>query len=397
MSPCIRPALRPDHGASPRNRGPRVVALVALLSLVLAACGGSGAGTGDAAGEGDSQTYELKVTADQTADAAAAGKEAGRGKKYAKPTGKKIALIEFSSAVTSSERTKRALEEVADEFGFEFVSCDPNFDAQKVKQCASAMLAEKPDVIFSYIQEAAALGSAVQDAAAQGIPWISLGSQITPHPDIVQYMVEAEHAQRAIDAWILENFGDEGDPGKVMGMTATAAGDANVAYAETLEEELGDNPLVDLEVVHDLDLANIQQDTTTAVRTALTRHPDLDVIWTVCDTCVPTVYQAVQSSGGSAAVAGSFSAPQTIDLIRAGHVDAIVDSPWEVFSWIAMDKMVESWATDEELPADYSGYPIELGEPYVITQENVGEGTSPILGPDFESFFRAKWSAEFAR
>jgi hypothetical protein len=35
-------------------------------------------------------------------------------------------------------------------------------------------------------------------------------------------------------------------------------------------------------------------------------------------------------------------------------------------------------------------------EPYVITRENaLTSGPAPIYGPDYESYFRAKWKKEF--
>jgi hypothetical protein len=44
----------------------------------------------------------------------------------------------------------------------------------------------------------------------------------------------------------------------------------------------------------------------------------------------------------------------------------------------------------------FASYGQGFMEPYMVTKENVGEsGAAPIFGPDIESFFKAKWKAEF--
>jgi ABC-type sugar transport system substrate-binding protein len=253
----------------------------------------------------------------------------------------------------------------------------------------------------SYQHQPLEFGGTLQDASARGIPWINLGEGVTPHPAMLNYTADASQIQEVFDSWLVDRLKEKaGDSTpKLLMMGAPQAALSAAEEGKRLEEDMTEAG-VDVVVNHDLDLENLEQDTIDTIRQTLQQHPDLTAVWTICDFCVPIEAQAVRSvpEEQRPLVTGNFSTENTVDLIRSGEVEGVVDVPWEQFGWIALDQAARHWATGEPLPEEnvVSDYPIDLGEPYVLDAETAGSsGPVPIYGPDFPAFFEAKWSEEY--
>ena len=86
-------------------------------------------------------------------------------------------------------------------------------------------------------------------------------------------------------------------------------------------------------------------------------------------------------------------------LVREGKVDAIMDLPLEASVWVGFDQLLGYWSRQRPIDTSFDvmskGYGLTFMEPYLVTKENVGEGAIPVVGPDHESYFRAKWKAEY--
>jgi ABC-type sugar transport system substrate-binding protein len=198
----------------------------------------------------------------------------------------------------------------------------------------------------------------------------------------------------------MRNRGFE-EPMKLFAITAPTVGVASLNQENQLKEDI--EAAGDIELIkHDLDLANAVQDTLNTSRQTLERNPDLAGMWTLCDFCLPLMAQTVKSKQPDerkTVVAGMFSNPETIANIRNGEADAVADYAWDLPVWVGMDQALQNWTRDQEIEKTFDvfdSYPLEFMEPYVITKENAGEsGPAPIYGPDYRTFFKTKWAAEF--
>lgn len=355
----------------------------------------------------DDAGFALRATAEESAAAAAAGTEAGTRLGAAElPAGKKVGVMLLSAQSASSQRIVSAAEEIAALLGYEVITCDPNFDAQKVAQCATSLVAQKPDIIFSVSQNPGPMGSSLGDAAEQGIFWVGTVDAVQPAPGLTAYGAPGKVTATAINSWLFAEMAKrkgEGAELQVMALTAPTVGIASLEQQNTLIADAEAAGNVRIVVQHDLDLPNIVQDTLSTTSQTLQQYPELAGTWTVCDFCVPLIAQAVAAAGVPAdkrpVIAGNYTTAQTISDLRAGNVDGVVDLPWETQVWVGMDQALQAWARGSEAAPGFevfASYDQGFMEPYMITKENVGDsGAAPIFGPDYESYFKAKWKAEF--
>lgn len=400
----------------PRGVIRRTAIGLALLSLLAsAACSSSGAtgqktssntdqnssspsSTASSGSASGTSRYRWSGTPDETKAAAAAAVDPAPPK-LTKPAGKVIAFIPFNGQSTSSQRVQQGVADAVHALGYKLITCDPGSNAQQVPVCANSMVAQHPNLILSYFLEPAALGSALQSAASANIPWVDIGSPVSPDKNLIQYALPVKLSQDAIDKWIVANLKPSSGTMEVYGIAATATGTTGVQEKDMFDTAVKSAPQLKWVGDHDLDLSNLQQDTVSAVNQALTQYPHLGAIWTVCDLCVPIIAQTVKAAGRNVIVTGNFSTPQTVELIRSGQVAAVVDNPWEAWGWIALDRALTAWATNKPFASSGAGadYPLRFGEPYILTKENAGSGNepSPVYGPDFATYFKTKWKAEF--
>lgn len=379
--------------------GLRLLAMTALLAPLLA---------GNAVAQ-ENQTWALQVTPTQTKEATEAGAADGAKAKgpFPLPTGKKIGVILLSGQSASSNRILEPVKTLAALLKFDVITCDPNFDAQKVTQCATSMVAQNASAVFTISTSPGPMGSALKDAQAAGIPFFGTVSGVQPSPLIVPYgspgvataqlsakwLFDAAKARKGADAKL-----------KFMIMTAPTVGLANLIEEQEVIKAAAKNPNVEIVIKHDLDLGNIVQDTIAMSKQSVQQYPDLAGIWTVCDLCIPLISQALDTEGLSGdkrpIIAGDFTTAQTVDLIRKGKVDAVMDLPLEASVWVGFDQLLGLWSQKRPIDTSYDvfekGYSLKFMEPYILTKENVGaSGPIPVISPDYESYFRAKWKAEY--
>ena len=381
----------------------------ALRAAALAGALAWGALTGVPSARADSAVWELRKTPEAIAAAKAAGlADAARaGGKVAAPTGKKVGLILLSAQSPANIRIAATAKAIGKTFGFELVVCDPDFDAQKVVQCATSIVAQKPDAVMSDAHEPAALGSSLNDAHEMGIPWFALVVNVTASPAMVQYGITGREVGSVYDDWLLDEIAKrkgKDKPHSVMALGAPALGLALLAQQQQLAVDIKSHPGAVLLVQHDLDLPNIVQDTLSITKQTLGQHPDLGGTWTVCDFCVPLLAQVYDSEGltGDArpVVGGNYTTAQSADLMRKGKVDGVVDIAFESSIYVVFDQLLEKWARGHAVDASpdifSKSYSLKFMEPYMVTKENVGaSGAIPIFGADYEDYFAAKWGAEF--
>jgi ABC-type sugar transport system substrate-binding protein len=335
-----------------------------------------------------------------TAEAKTAG-EAAAGEKATLPTGKTIGVVQLSGQSATSIAITDAAKQIGKLLDYKVNVCDPNFDAQKVPQCANSIVAQNPDVVYSVSQNPGPMGSGFKDAVAKDIPWFGTGSASTPAPGLTDYGVDGFELASSIDKYMLDKMNAGTNDKKVFAITAPTVGQASINEGEQLTKDVKASTGATL-VKHDLDLANAVQDTLNSTRQTLEQNPELGAVWTLCDFCLPLMAQQVaqkQKTDRTTTVAGLFSSPDSIDGIRKGSIDAVADNAWSLPVWVGMDQALAKMAGNKPIASGadvYKGYDLPFNKPYVITKENAGAaGAAPIFGPDYETFFKAKWAKEY--
>jgi ABC-type sugar transport system substrate-binding protein len=354
-------------------------------------------------------TWELRTTPDVVAAARKAGvADAHRdGDRVAPPGAKKIGLILLSGQSPANQRVVTAAQEISRLFEFDLIVCDPNFDTQRVGQCATSLVAQKPDAMISTSQSAVALGPSLQDAHRQGIPWFGLVAGVAPSPAIIPYGITGREVGAVYDAWLFAEMAKRKGsqaPLTIMALGAPAVGLAIKAQQDQLVEDANKIKRVKIVVLHDLDLSNVVQDTLSVTKQTMQRYPDLGGTWTVCDFCVPLIAQALATEGHADAqrpvVGGDYTMPRTVGLMRQGKVDGVVDIDFESSVYVAFDQLLEKWTRGRAINVDpdvfTKGYSLKFMAPYMVTRDNVGASIAiPIFGSDYKDYFAAKWQAEF--
>lgn len=411
--------------AGTRLRRAALAVLLALVAgLAVAGCGSSdddAADTGAATTAAPAETtaaaddapaeapraeasggYIWSGTPEEAAEAVRAG-EADAGEPVEPPSGRSIGVIQLSGQSATSKAIKAAAEEIGDLFGYRVNVCDPNFDAQKVPQCATSIVSQNPSVVFSVSQNPGPMGSAVKQAGDRRIPWFGTGSASTRSPYVNDLGIDGFALARVLDEWLFRAMDERStaDPKRLFAITAPTVGVASLNEENQLKEDIEAAGGIEL-IKHDLDLANAVQDTLNTTRQTLEQNPDLAGMWTLCDFCLPLMAQTVASKQPGerrTVVAGMFSSPETIADIRSGRADAVADYAWALPVWVGMDQALREWTRGDSIDqgeAIYDDYSLPFMEPYVITRENaLASGPAPIYGPDYETYFKTKWAKEY--
>jgi ABC-type sugar transport system substrate-binding protein len=289
-------------------------------------------------------------------------------------------------------------------FGYTVKVCDPNFDPQKVPQCATSILAQNPNVIFSVSTNTGAMGSGFNDAVKKGIPWFSVVSGVVPAKGVYDYGTVGVELTKLVDAYLFTQMRRTNSerPLKLFAIGAPTVGLASLVEGQTLARDVkaaGDVTLIN----HDLDLSNAVQDTLTTSQQVLQQNPTLGGMWTLCDFCLPLMAQQVKNAQGDnrkTVVAGLYANPQAVAGIRDGSIDAVSDHPWQSSVWVAMDQALQSWARGTKVAGGkvvYNRYRLPFMDPYLLTKANVKTSGAviPVYGPDYETYFTTKWRKEF--
>jgi ABC-type sugar transport system substrate-binding protein len=389
---------------SGRTRLGAVIGILIVLMLSAAACGGDDDDTAASPETTGETATETGVPTEDDTEAAreAAGEDAQE--RVDVPGGRRIGVIQLSGTSSQSIGVVATARQIAEKFGWDVSVCDPNFDPQKIAQCATSIVAQNPTVVFSVSTNTGAMGSGYREAVRRGIPWISVVSGAVPAEGLYDYGTDGFDLAEIINTYLFEEMRERNDsePHKLFAIGAPTVGVASANSGKQLAEDV--EAADDIELInHDLDLSDAVQDTLNTTRRTLQQHPDLAGVWTLCDFCLPLMAQEVRKAQGTdrtTVVAGLYANPQAIEGIRNGTIDAVSDLPWQSSVWIGMDQVLQNLTRDTEIASTedvYGSYDLEFMQPYVIDESNVGDfgANIPVYGPDYETYFTTKWEEEF--
>jgi len=384
---------------------------MALVAVLATGCGGddedtttaAGTTTGTAAaatstGVAPERTEEAKKAAEADAEKA--------GGRVDPPTGKKIGFMYLSKSTEASVRQYEDLKTAADLFGFEIVTCDPNFDPAKTAQCATSLVAAKPDLIISAASPTSALGGGLKAAHDQGIPWIMTGAVQTPSEYYTaQYVPDERELSKTLNDWVFQQLQEKNGnvEGTLVAFQAPTVGAGVIDRDKQRAEDLKAHPGLK-QKTHDIDLADAVQDTIKTTKQFVQNTPDVVALWNTCDFCTPPMGQALDQLGKNGddrpVTVGIYTTKQSREQIKAGKVSGAVENNFGAQSMVAIDQAVQHWARDTPFAKDASvfseGYGIKILEPWIVTKDNVGDtATVRNQGEDYETYFKTKWAAEF--
>ena len=212
------------------------------------------------------------------------------------------------------------------------------------------------------------LTSAVEDAQDQGIPVFNVNDGLIA---AAEYYVGPNAYQNGLLAaeWISNKLGDEGKVAIVIGMPkAFAARERTAGFKDWIEQNNSG-----LEVIAEQNADWDRQTAKNLAATWIQQNPDLKAIFCNNDTMALGVVEAVEEAEADILVVGVDGIGEAYDSIRAGKLDATVDSFPFYMAQVATECALRVLA-GQELPR------VVATPQALIDSENVDMEAAEIIG-----------------
>ena len=212
------------------------------------------------------------------------------------------------------------------------------------------------------------LTSAVEDAQAAGIPVINVNDGLIA---AAEYYVGPKAFQNGLLAaeWISNKLGDEGQVAIVIGMPKAFAARERTEGFKTWVEENNSG----LEIVAEQNADWDRQKAKELTNTWIQQYPDLKAVFCNNDTMALGVVEAVEEAEKDILVVGVDGIGEAYDSIRAGKLDATVDSFPYYMSQVATECALRVMA-GQEMPR------VVATPQALIDSENVDTPAAEIIG-----------------
>ncbi|MGY1773738.1 sugar ABC transporter substrate-binding protein [Blastococcus sp. SYSU D00813] len=387
---------------------PRSLAACAAAAALLltAACsesddggsGGGGGSGGDSSAGGRLGDLPLPELTPEIEEAATAAAEAA-GEPVELPA-QTIGYISYGEAIPISARLTQGVQNAAAALGWELEVCDGQSTPQGQLTCATNFVNTGVDAILTNGMPQSSIAPALTQAEAAGIPVVNIGGYIGQEDlfDGSIYPDEAEFGQ-VLGDWLVDQLPDGGEIA-----TQTFQADFVIQRLEGLDRALEGSD-VTIGDTFDADAANLIPGAQQAVSSSFNGNPDIQAYYLTFSGSEIGAAQAMQVLRPGAQfperpmILTFYANLPTIDLIRAGQVDAAAENTHEWIAWVAMDQLAEFFGRDTPIstePRPDYGDGLEFWQPFVVDAENLpAEGELAPPPVDFEGFFTTKWSTEF--
>jgi ABC-type sugar transport system substrate-binding protein len=386
-----------------RSWAPLLV-LAMLLAVLVSACGGGGSSSDEGSGGNQKPTGIQEGSGSRKAVA-----EEAAAKVAEPPTklpAKQVGILQILGSIESAQRAENALKEATGALGWSTTVCDAQGEPTKMASCGESLLNSGAEAIFVIGIEPSLIKAQLIKAKKMGVPMVEVTGQVEPDPN-----------------WAGRYYPDEGKAGQILseslmkklesveGTSDIAVADYPAGWGHARTEELtkaveGSNGKVKIVAESTTDAANLVQGTEQTVTDTLTQNPDLKAYWFAFD-----------SAGQAAApvIAAKYSGKEfperpwvvtfhgdlgTLELMRKGEIDEVVDVPYDASAWIGVDQAAEFFAREKAFETSpqpsYGGF--EIFDYATINKENLpppGQYREP--KNDFVTFFKTKWKEEFGK
>jgi ABC-type sugar transport system substrate-binding protein len=382
--------------------------LIVLVAAVVVGCGGGGSSSSGEEGESSSSSSGPTGVQEGSGGPKEAAEEAAAkvaGKPVSLPA-KKVGILQILGAIESAQRAENTIKDAIKTLGWSVTSCDAQGEPTKMASCGESLLNEGVEAIFVLGIEPSLIKAQLIKAKKMGVPMIEFSGQVEEDPNwTATYYPDEAKAGEILAASLMEKL-ETVEGTSDISVANYPAGWASVR-TEQLEkdvEESGGKVKISAESV--TDAANLVQGTEQTVTTQITQNPELKAFWFAFD-----------SAGQAAApvIASKYAGKEfperpwvvtfhgdlgTLELMRKGDIDEVVDVPYDAAGWVAVDQAAQYFA--RKTPFDTNPQPTYGGfETYdykTITKENLppkGQYVEPTN--DFVTFFKTKWKEEFGK
>ena len=211
------------------------------------------------------------------------------------------------------------------------------------------------------------LTSAVEDAQSNGIPVFNVNDGLIA---AAEYYVGPNAYQNGLLAaeWVSDKLGDEGQVAVVIGMAkAFAARERTAGFEDWIKENNSG-----LEIVAEQNADWDRQKAKELTNTWIQQYPDLKAIFCNNDDMALGVVEAVEEAEADILVVGVDGIGEAYDSIRAGKLDATVDSFPYYMAQVATEVALRS-AAGQDIPR------VVATPQALIDSENVDQDAAEII------------------
>ena len=378
-----------------------LAALVCALALLAAACGddddsSSSTPATDTAAQGDART--------QLAEESGLAAATAIGEKVEVPP-LNVGFVNIVGAVESAQRAERTFTEAADVLGWKVNSCDAQGDPTQMARCSDSLLDQNVDVLVVLGIEPSLIKAQLSKAKNQNVPVVEFSGQVAPDPGFAgTYYPDEPAAGQVLTDYLVEKLNALPDATVPIAVTDYPV-QWSTARTDTLRKAVEGQSKIKIEVDATTDAANLVEGTRKQVNDQLTANPDLKAFWFGFDSAGQAGAQAVQQKFPGETfpdkpMVVTFHADlSTIDLMRAGAIDAVSDVPYDASGWVAVDQIAEFFARETPMASEPQPQYQGVGDTYdyvVVDSTNLPpEGEYRTPEHDYQTFFTTKWSNEF--
>ena len=388
-----------------RRRLSVLACLAVVLGPVAAGCGSSNDSSSTNGSSGDKGGGVKAGTGSRRETAVAAGEQAakGAGGKVTLPPGKTVGFLQILGGIESADRTANAARTALKQVGYKMVLCDGQGDPTKWASCADSLIARNVSAIITTGIDPSQIAAQVRKAKAKNIPFLQGGGLVGPGYDGSYYPDEPKAGKILADD-LTKKLGELPDKSVKLAVLDYPAPWA-AQRTDELTKLIKGNAKFKVAAKAQTDPANLVNGTRKTVTDQLTANPNLKGLWASFDTVGQVAGQAVSAKFAGKSypdkpLVATFHADLgTIELMRKGVVDEVVDVPYDAGQWTAVDQLLEHIARKKPFdPSSAPKYP-GVGDLYdyvVVTKDNLPpKGQYRKSKVDFVSYFEAKWKAEF--
>ena len=318
-----------------------------------------------------------------------------------------VGILQINAQSEIAARIADGVRVPAEHLGWEVIECDAIGDPTRMANCGSSLLNQGADAIFSIAIEAGPIMAQLRDAQQRGIIWITVGGGATSTDMMVaQYAPVETEMSDLLHAYLFEMLEQRPDEEKTIAISTFSQVWAGRQRSEDLYRDIeGTNVTVVHE--HVSNLADQIADARQSVTYQLTAYPDVDALLGGADYTLPVMGQIVTQRFPGVEfpdrplVVGYLDGMVNLNAIRHGGADALATMRLDACGWVGIDQVAQYFARGSEIDPDAyldseEVYGFDIREAALITRDNLppeGEFWEPSY--DFQSFFRAKWAAEF--